>query len=64
MLELTTFFWPQVGGEIVRFDRIPSLQVTLQRTPIISPIGGYPFEGEPVYFHDITRGRPGGYHGR
>lgn len=57
-------FLRKVDGEIVGFERIPSLQILVQRTPIISPIGGLPSEGRPVYFYDVTRGRPGGYHGR
>jgi len=30
--------------------------------PLTLPVGSkYPTEGKPVYYHDITRGRPGGY---
>lgn len=51
-------------GEVKRIEELPSLEVTVLVTPLVLPIGAdFPIEGEPTYYHEITRGRPGGYHG-
>lgn len=51
-------------GESVSFDKLPSLEVTILYTPFTLPVGGtYPVAGEPVFYHEITCGRPGGYKG-
>lgn len=43
-------------------DELPSLEVTVIATVYMLPIGAeYPITGEPKYYHNITRGRPGGY---
>lgn len=50
--------------ECVSFDKLPSLEVTILYTPFALPVGGtYPVAGEPVFYHEITCGRPGGYKG-
>jgi len=54
----------KADGEVVEIAKLPSLEVTVKCTPLSLPVGSkYPIEGEPEYYHDITRGRPGGYHG-
>jgi len=40
---------------------LPSLEVVVLATPLTLPEGAkYPTAGEPVHYHDITYGRPGG----
>jgi len=49
-------------GEVASVDELPSLEVTVISKVYTLPIGAeYPIVGELKYYHDITRGRPGGY---
>jgi len=51
----------KANGEVAKFSEVPSLEVTVLVTPFtLSPGSKIPVAGEPHYYHDVTRGRPGG----
>ena len=61
---LLSVLFQSFDGQQVDLNNFPSLEVTIELTPLTRPAGArIPVEGKTKFYNDVTHGRVGGHNG-